>query len=199
MLDPLHAKLPGRFPPLYEQLVLTYRWADVDLVSYRLLGNPIGPNLSGLLDKMLKDKFLSTCLLKSGYIPFGKGPDIDDPVCFDLKSRKKNREFSIVKLPHEEILCNERIKVVAELAPTFEQLLRTTIEAANRTQTVLSLKNYLRQRLSRCVGDAQRDVSHAELLRYFPCFTAKLQRRPSARFPHHFQIHPSHAASPARS
>jgi hypothetical protein len=133
MLDPLHAKLPGRFPPLYEQLVLTYRWADVDLVSYRLLGNPIGPNPSGLLDKMLKDKFLSTCLLKSAYIPFGKGPDIGDPVCFDLKSPKKNREFSIVKLPHEEILCNERIKVVAELAPTFEQLLRTTIEAANRT------------------------------------------------------------------
>jgi hypothetical protein len=98
-----------------------------------LHAKPIGPNLSGFLDKMLKDKFLSTCLLKSGYIPFGKGPDIDDPVCFDLKSRKKNREFSIVKLSHEEILCNERISVVAELAPTFEQLLRTTIEAANRT------------------------------------------------------------------
>jgi len=83
---------------------------------------------------MLKDKFLSTCLPKSGYIPFGKGPDIDyDTVCFDLKSRKKNREFSIVKLDHEEILCNERIKVVAELAPTFEQLVRTTIEFADRT------------------------------------------------------------------
>ncbi len=134
MLEPLYAILPARFPPLYEQLVLTYRWADVNLVSYRLIGNPIGPNLSGLLDKMLKDKFLSTCLLKSGYIPFGKGPDIDyDPVCFDLKSRKKNRDFSIVNLDHEEILCNERIKVVAELAPTFEQLLRTTIEAAKRT------------------------------------------------------------------
>ena len=133
MLDPLYAKLPARFPPLYEQLVLTYRWADVDLGSYRLLGNPLGTNLSGLLDKMLKDKFLSTCLLKSGYIPFGKGPDIDyDPVCFDLKSRKKNREFSIVKLDHEEILCNEQIKIVAELAPTFEQLVRTTIELANR-------------------------------------------------------------------
>jgi hypothetical protein len=82
---------------------------------------------------MLKDKFLSTCLLNSGYIPFGEGPDIDyDPVCFDLKSRKKNREFSIVKLDHEEILCNERIKVVAELAPTFEQLAKTTIELASR-------------------------------------------------------------------
>jgi hypothetical protein len=133
MLESLYAKLPARFPPLYEQLVSTYRWADVDLGSYRLVGNPLGPDLSGLLNKMLKDKFLSTCLLKNRLIPFGKGPDIDyDPVCFDLKSRKKNREFSIVKLDHEEILCNERIKVVTELASTFEQLVRNTIETAGR-------------------------------------------------------------------
>jgi len=77
---------------------------------------------------------LSAGLLKNGYMPFGKGPDIYyDPVCFDLKSRKKNREFSIVKLDNEEILCNERIKVVAELVPTFEHLVKTTIELANRT------------------------------------------------------------------
>jgi hypothetical protein len=30
-LDPLYAKLPGRFPLLYERFVLTYRWAEVDL------------------------------------------------------------------------------------------------------------------------------------------------------------------------
>jgi hypothetical protein len=133
MLEPLYAKLPARFPPLYEQLVLTYRWADVDLGQYRLLGNPLGPDLSALLDKMLHDKFLSTYLLKNGFIPFGKGPDIDyDPVCFNLKSRKKNREFSIVKLDHEEILCNERTRILAELAPTFEQLVSTTIELADR-------------------------------------------------------------------
>ncbi len=133
MLDPLYAKLPARFPPLYEKLLLTYRWAEVDLGSYRLFGNPLGTDLLGLLHGISKDKFLSTCLLKNGYIPFGKGPDIDyDPVCFDLKSRKKNREFTIVKLDHEEILCNERTRVVAELAPTFEQLVRKTIEAASR-------------------------------------------------------------------
>jgi hypothetical protein len=121
------------FPPFKEQLVLTYRWAEVDLGSYRLFGNPIGADLSGLLHEMLKDKFLSACLLKNGYIPFGKGPDIDyDPVCFDVTSRKENREFTIVKLDHEEILCNERIKVVAELAPTFEQLVRNTLETATR-------------------------------------------------------------------
>jgi hypothetical protein len=133
MFDPLYAKLPTRFPPLYELLVLTYRWADVDLGFYPLLGNPPGTDLSGLLNKLLKDKLLSTFLLENGCMPIGKGPDIDcDPVCFNLKSREKNREFAIVKLDHEEILCNERIKLVVELAPTFEQLVRNTIEAASR-------------------------------------------------------------------
>ena len=133
-LDPLYGKLPARFPPLYELLVLSYRWAEIDLVSYRLLGNPLGPDLSGLLNEMSKDKFLFSFLLKNGYIPFGKGPDIDyDPVCFDLRARKKNGEFTVVKIDHEEILCNERIKVVVELAPTFDQLVKTTIELANRS------------------------------------------------------------------
>ena len=37
-LDAVYAQLPGRFPPLFERLVLSYRWAEVDLRSYRLLG-----------------------------------------------------------------------------------------------------------------------------------------------------------------
>ena len=35
-LQPLYAKLPARFPPLYEELVLSYRWADVDLQTFTL-------------------------------------------------------------------------------------------------------------------------------------------------------------------
>src|SRR3954468_1005774 len=46
-LDPLYEKLPARFPELYERLVLSYRWAEVDLKIYRLLANPPGPDLSG--------------------------------------------------------------------------------------------------------------------------------------------------------
>ena len=30
-LEPLRAKFPARLPPLFEQLVLSYRWAEVDL------------------------------------------------------------------------------------------------------------------------------------------------------------------------
>jgi hypothetical protein len=71
-------------------------------------------------------------LIPAGYVQFGKGPDLDfDPVCFDIKSRTKRKDYRIVKIDHEEILCNYRVKVVAELAPSFEQLVLQTIERAH--------------------------------------------------------------------
>jgi hypothetical protein len=80
-LDPLLAKLPARFPPLFEELVLSYRWAEVDLQLFRLLPNPPGPDLSGLLHEMMKAKALWDGLLPAGFIQFGMGPDMDyDPV-----------------------------------------------------------------------------------------------------------------------
>jgi hypothetical protein len=132
LLDLLYAKLPARFPPLYEQLVLSYRWAEVDLQSFRLLANPPGADLGGLLAEIELDKGLTESLIPAGYVKFGKGPDVDyDPVCFDIKSRTKGKDYRIVKIDHEEILCNHRVKVVAELAPSFEQLMIQTIERAS--------------------------------------------------------------------
>ena len=129
-LDPVYAKLPARFPPLYEQLVLSYRWADVDLQRFTLLANPPGDDLSGLLQKIMKAKGLWETLIPNGYIQFGKGSDMDyDPVCFDISSRK-NRDYRIVKIDREEILCNYRIKVVSEIAPSFRALVLQTIERA---------------------------------------------------------------------
>jgi len=65
-LETLYSKLPARFPPLFERLILTYRWAEVDLQSYRLIANPPGPDLSGLFAGMSKDPFLWDCLIRSG-------------------------------------------------------------------------------------------------------------------------------------
>jgi len=97
-----------------------------------LLANPPGSDLSRLLAEVEGDKGLTESLIPAGYIKFGKGPDMDyDPVCFDLKSRTKRKDYRIVKIDHEEILCNYRVKVVAELAPSFEHLVRQTIERAN--------------------------------------------------------------------
>jgi hypothetical protein len=132
-LEPIYEKVPARFPPLFERLVLSHRWAEVDLQSHRLLANPPGPDLSGFLQSMSKDPAMWAALLQTGYIQFAKGPDLDyDAVCFDMSSRKKNRDCRIVKIDHEEILCNNRVKVVGEVAPSFEQLMRNTIEEAGK-------------------------------------------------------------------
>jgi hypothetical protein len=131
-LEAIYAKLPARFPRLYEKLVLTYRWEQVDLQRCRLLANPPGDGLTGLLEQMSKDPALWNTLRAAGYIQFAKGPDIDyDPVCFDLSARKKNGDCRIVKIDHEEILCKNRLKVVSEVAPSFDDLMRRTIEIAS--------------------------------------------------------------------
>jgi hypothetical protein len=132
-LDPIYSKLPARFPPLYERLVLSYRWAEVDLQSYRLLANPPGPDLNGLLQQMSGNPAMWSCLLQAGYIQFGRGPDFNfDAICFDVSARKKNRDCKIVQIDHEQILCNNRVKVVAEMAPSFEQLVLQTIDGATK-------------------------------------------------------------------
>ena len=127
----LYQKLPARFPPLYERLVLSYRWAEIDLGTYRLLPNPPGPDFSGLFQQISGDRGLWESLAPGGYIQFGRGADWDyDPVCFDLSGRKKNGEYEIVKIDHEEILCNYRIKVVKKMAPSFRELVLQTIDGA---------------------------------------------------------------------
>lgn len=127
-LDILYEKLPARLPPLFEQLVLSYRWAEVDLQSYRLLANPPGVDLSGLLCEISQDPVIWGSLQQNGYIQFAKGHDLDyDPVCFDLSARKKNGEYEIVKIDHEQILCNSRVKVVKKMAPSFRELVLQTI------------------------------------------------------------------------
>lgn len=131
LLAPLYAKLSAQFPPLFERLLLTFRWADVSLDKYSLMANPAGHDLGGFFDVISHDRGLWDALIPAGYLRFGKGCDMDyDPVCFDLNSRKKNREMRVVKVDHEEILCNRRIKVVTELATDFEALMLSTIHAA---------------------------------------------------------------------
>ena len=133
LLEPLYARLPARFPPLFEHLVLSYRWAEVDLQLYTLLANPPGPGLSRLLEQLSKAPALWDALRPAGYLQFAKGPDYDyDPVCFDIKRRRKNRDCPVVKIDHEEILCNNRMRVVAELASGFEELVAQTILRAEK-------------------------------------------------------------------
>lgn len=130
-LDTLYSKLPFRLPRLFEHLVLNYRWAEVDLGKFTLLANPPGEGLAGLYSAMSSDSHLWSHLTRSGYVRFAKGPGGNyDAVCFATRLRRKSGECPIVAIDHEEILCNDRVKVVGELATSFRELATTTIQGA---------------------------------------------------------------------
>jgi hypothetical protein len=130
-LDSVYSKLPDRLPPLFEELLLTFRWARVGLKRLYLLANPLGDDLSGFEKEIFKDHGLSAVLIKGSFIQFAKAAEFNyDPICFDTRKRTKNGGCQIVQLDHEEILCNSRIKEVAQIASSFRELVTLIIEDA---------------------------------------------------------------------
>jgi hypothetical protein len=129
-LEVLYRQLPVRFPALYEDLVLSYRWAEVDLGRFRLLANPPGAGLEGLKSEMFRDAGLTELLLPAGLLQFGKGPDVNyDPVCFRVAGTTPERA-RVVRLDHESLLCERKLVVVEELARDCRQLMEDVIERA---------------------------------------------------------------------
>ncbi len=130
-LNSLYSELPARFPPLYESLILSYRWALVGLEAFQLLPNKPAEDLAPLLSAIMVDPCLFQTLIPAGYVQFGRGPYSSyDPVCFDIRQRHKSGEFRVVQIDHEEILCFDRIREVQEIAPSFRELVVQTIMRA---------------------------------------------------------------------
>jgi hypothetical protein len=130
-LAPIYQKLPGRFPALYERLVLTHRWIEVDLQTVRLLANPPGSTLSGLLREIFRDQALADVLIPAGFVPFGKATDVNyDPICFDLNSRQGD-DCPVIQFEHETILCHGTIGERRRRAASFRELVCETIDLAD--------------------------------------------------------------------
>ena len=107
VLDSIYSQTARTISAAFELLVLSYRWDEVDLELFTATCRThLGPDLDGLLNEMSKTVACRISCIPRGYVQFGKGPDTDyDPVCFDISSRKKNGDYKILKIDHEEILC----------------------------------------------------------------------------------------------
>lgn len=127
-LDDMYDKLPARFPPLYEELILSYRWNyPANVRECRLLANPAGADFSGLLAAMMQDKIIFDVCRDNGLILFARGPDIShDPICFDARTGKR-RSFRIVRVEHESILINNSIVQHSVLARNFEEFVASIV------------------------------------------------------------------------
>jgi hypothetical protein len=122
LLEKLEAGLPKRLPQSFESLLLRFSFPPFDAGGITFFGwKSDASELFHVLPP--NEGTLSELLLPAGYIQIGR-PDTGDfdAVCFDLNSARQSREYRIVRADHEEILCNSRVKIVAELWPSFSNL-----------------------------------------------------------------------------
>ncbi|WP_299469889.1 hypothetical protein [uncultured Gimesia sp.] len=108
-LTPLYSRMGGAFPLLYEQLLLSFRWLEVDLKLIRLFANPPDPDFTGLTTEIFQDRIIADTLIPAGFIPFARSSINYDPICFDLNAMTSQRDCPILQFEHEAILCDFKI------------------------------------------------------------------------------------------
>jgi hypothetical protein len=130
-LSAIHDRIGGVLPRLYEQLVLSYRWLEVDLQVCRLLANHPASDLQPLFDEMYCDPVMNHTLEPANFVRFALAPDVCyDPICFDV-NRFSNNDCPIVRLNHELILCNDELGDIQQLFPSFRDLIFAVLEIAD--------------------------------------------------------------------
>jgi hypothetical protein len=76
------------------------------------------------------DAIPSLFLLKQGFLRFARPAGGSyDPVYFDCRNSRRKGEPAVVRVDHEEILCNDRLRVLEQLAAGFDVLLEETTSA----------------------------------------------------------------------
>lgn len=126
-LEPLYSRIAGQFPMMYEELVLSYRWLEVDLKVIRLFANPPGPDFKGLAEEIFQDPIIAEVLIPAGFVPFGRSSINYDPMCFDFNHLTLKRDCPIVQFEHESILRDLKIGKHWQRWESFRDLMTEVI------------------------------------------------------------------------
>jgi hypothetical protein len=129
-LDALEEKLPKRLPQSFASFLSRYSYPAFDVSGISIFGWESGSIAYIERASAAKDS-MSELLIPAGYLQIGQ-PDTGsfDAVCFDLNGKSQNREYRIVRVDHEEILCNWRVRVSEELWPSFVKLVEAVLASA---------------------------------------------------------------------
>lgn len=125
-IEPLEARLRIRFPDSFRSLVTRYQFPELDVGPLMLFSNTSSGLFYELRDRIFCDECLTETLHPNGLIAFAlPATGSYDQICFDTRRPTPDRDFPIVRVDHEEILCNEQLVVIEEVAPSFCQFVST--------------------------------------------------------------------------
>ena len=128
-VDDLASKLPIRLPASFEEYIKRFSFPVIEIDNIILFSNFGDSSYEDISTAIFRDKAIFETTTKSGFIQFARPSDgLYDPVCFDARTNKKNREYPIVRLDHEDILCNSRIRIKDQIAVSFIGLIEEFIK-----------------------------------------------------------------------
>lgn len=123
ILEQVYELIPFRLPQLYEKLFLSYIWPDSEFKNTTVFGREPQGGWHSLINKFKRDEYLYAACVNNGFLPFGKGADIDyDPLCFDYNNTKISKP-RIVMLDHEAALCYDKARVHKQIAKDFREFI----------------------------------------------------------------------------
>lgn len=125
-LPQIESDLPFRLPLTFRSLIARYLFPSFSVEPLTLYSVGVNdPHTTRELRRaVFADRHLSPFLFRNGFLPFARPEDGSyDPVCFDYRSKRKKSEPPVVRIDHEEILCNNRLRVIETLSAKFDLLL----------------------------------------------------------------------------
>jgi hypothetical protein len=128
-IDSLEEQLPARFPRSFRSLVTRYEFPAFDFGPIFLFANTAEGVDDELRHEISEDVPLSEILLRNGFLQFGRPTTGGyDPICFEAGRKTGSEEYPIVRVDSEQILCNDRIRVIERLATSFFYFVRAQLE-----------------------------------------------------------------------
>ena len=122
-------KLPKRMPQSFESFLSKCSFPPFDVLGVTLFDWDSDANKYSVEASAPKNS-LSELLIPAGYVQIGR-PDTGDfdAICFDLNHQAQNREYRVVQVDHEDILCNWKVRVTGELWPSFVKLVDSALNS----------------------------------------------------------------------
>lgn len=124
-IETLEERLGFRLPEIHRSLVSRYTFPCFDFGGFSFSGNSIeGTDFHEFRDRLFLDTGMSDTLLPNHYLQFGN-PDTGgyDPICMDMNRPDDTGDYPVVWLEHESILCHGKIDVIAEITPSFQDMM----------------------------------------------------------------------------
>lgn len=121
--------LPQHLPRSYLSLITRYAFPGFQCGEVFLFANTGSGTTFEFKDMLSRDKHMSPFLLQNGFIHVGSPVEYNyDPICFDTNQKRQNREYPLVHINHEGVLCHSRIMVRKCVASSFCAFVRDFVE-----------------------------------------------------------------------